>query len=207
MDEVTEERQDAAGGVVGPLASGEVFTVGFYQTAVLPRLVFHSAEIGFRQVDGPSAVGAAVGVAPACEYLAGEVAGDGAAGMTVAHLDDKRGVGAVSFSVARRLVAVDAVMAALEVVDIQQLTDATALMMKLPTAVLAVVPVGAADIVGCRAVRRVEILAEVIEAAFVYTFIGVFVVIIVRLAVKILAGIVLAPVRHLAPERKTYEFF
>ena len=98
-------------------------------------------------------------------------------------------------------------MASLEVVDIKQLVGSAALVMELPASVLAVVQVGAADIVGGFAVRVVEILAEVIEAAFVYASVGVFVVIIVRLTVKILAGIVLAPVRHLVPERKTYEFF
>ena len=98
-------------------------------------------------------------------------------------------------------------MASLEVVDIKQLVGSAALVMELPSSVLAVVQVGAADIVGGLAVRVVEILAEVIEAAFVYASVGVFIVIIVRLAVKILAGIVLAPVRHLVSKRKTYEFF
>lgn len=127
--------------------------------------------------------------------------------MAVAHLNDKCVVGSVSVAVARRLVAVDAVMAALEVVYIEQLVGSAALVMELPSSVLAVVQVGAADIVGGFAVRVVEVLAEVIEAAFIYASVGVFVVIIVCLAVKILAGIVLAPVRHLVPERKTYEFF
>ena len=127
--------------------------------------------------------------------------------MAVAHLNDKRVVGSVSVAVARRLVAVDAVMAALEVVDIEQLVGSAALVMELPASVLAVVQVGAADIVGGLAVRVVEILADVIEAAFVYASVGVFVVIIVRLAIKILTGIVLAPVRHLVSKRKTYKFF
>ena len=127
--------------------------------------------------------------------------------MAVAHFNDKHVVGGVSVAVARRLVAVDAVMASLEVVDIEQLVGSAALVMKLPASVLAVVQVGAADIVGGLAVRVVKILAEVIEAAFVYASVGVFVVIIVSLAVKILTGIVLATVRHLAPERKTYKFF
>ena len=127
--------------------------------------------------------------------------------MAVAHLYDKHIVGGVSAAVTRRLVAVDAVMASLEVVDIEQLVGSAALMMKLPASVLVVVQIGAAGIVGGFAVRVVEVLAEVIETAFIYASVGVFVVIIVRLAVKILTGIVLATVRHLAPERKTYEFF
>ena len=78
--------------------------------------------------------------------------------------------------------------------------------MELPASVLVVVQIGAAGIVGSLAVRVVKILAEVIESAFIYASVGVFVVIIVRLAVKILAGIVLASVRHLVSKRKTYEF-
>ena len=118
MDEVLQEWQDGALCGVGLVARREVFTVCLDETAVIPFLVVKAAEAGLRQVDGPDAVGTALGVAPAGENLAGEVAVDGAAGMSVAHLNDKHVVGGVSVAVARRLVAVDAVMASLEVVDI-----------------------------------------------------------------------------------------
>ena len=66
IDEVLQEGHDGALRGVSSVARSEVFTVCLGHDAVIPFLVVHAAEAGLRQVDGPDAVGTAVGVAVAC---------------------------------------------------------------------------------------------------------------------------------------------